>query len=123
MDFGRVRLANTARNIPTTATNIRPSAPDELATVSVILRHRTPAPASLETQNTPLTLKDFAAHYGADPGDIDKVRKFAIGHGLTVSEVNPARSTITLSGSLNSLDRAFGVNLKSFEMAGTKHRA
>jgi kumamolisin len=59
---------------------------DDLATVSVILRHRTPAPASLEAHYTPLMREDFAAHYGADPNDIDKVRKFASAHGLTVRE-------------------------------------
>ena len=38
----------------------------------------------------------FAARYGADPAEIDKVAAFVRGHGLTVEETNAARRIVVV---------------------------
>jgi hypothetical protein len=40
-----------------------------------------------------LKREDFAQQFGADPGDIADVKKFAVAHGVAVVQEHPARRT------------------------------
>jgi kumamolisin len=59
--------------------------------------------------------EDFARRFGADPGDIATVRKFAEAHGLAVTQADAARRTVVLAGTVAQFNDAFGVDLRQFE--------
>jgi kumamolisin len=59
--------------------------------------------------------EDFARQYGADPRDLDAVRKFAQAHGLAVAQEDAARRTVILAGTVAQFNDAFGVDLQQFE--------
>lgn len=99
--------------------------PNERISVSVLLRPRNPlsdlsSAKHLGTnlqQRSYLSREEFAAQYGADPGDVAKVEAFAHDNNLTVVEANLARRTVVLSGALSALSTAFGVKLVNYAHA------
>jgi kumamolisin len=60
--------------------------------------------------------QEFERTHGADPGDLDKVRKFAQESHLSIHEngTELARRTVVLSGTVSALEKAFGVELKEY---------
>lgn len=62
-----------------------------------------------------LSYDDFAANYGADPLDIQKVENFAYNHSLDVLEVIAAQRRVVLSGTVANFSAAFAVDLKKYE--------
>ena len=71
---------------------------------------------------TYLTRDEYALAYGADPSDIQKVEQFAKTHGLVVVSSDAARRSVVLSGTVKSLNAAFGVSLQQFEHEGGTYR-
>ena len=69
-----------------------------------------------------LQREDFAQQYGADPSDIEAVKKFAGSHHLTVVQEDPARRTVVLAGTVAHCNDAFGVDLERFEHEGGTYR-
>ena len=65
---------------------------------------------------------DFAAAYGADPADIERVKAFASGQGLVVVQADAARRTVILSGTVAQFEAAFGVELQDFEFDDGSYR-
>ncbi len=59
---------------------------------------------------------DFENAHGADPADLDKIKKFAQEFGLKVHETGTelARRTVMLSGTVSNLQKAFHVELKEY---------
>jgi len=104
--------------------------PAERLEVSVVLRHRATdilkdRVAKLATGERPdrhLSREEFAQQFGADPADIAAVRKFASAHGLAVVEEDAARRTVVLSGTVTQFNKAFGVDLQTFEHPGGTYR-
>jgi kumamolisin len=59
---------------------------------------------------------------GADPASLQTIESFARDHGLTVVESNAAERTVTLRGTADQMNKAFGTNLEWFQSAdGTRH--
>ena len=52
--------------------------------------------------------------HGADPADVEKIRKFAQEFGLKVEAVDLARRTVKVSGTVANLQKAFAVQLKEY---------
>jgi kumamolisin len=69
-----------------------------------------------------LTREEFTATYGADPRDLARVEAFAQRHGLTVTEVSPAKRSLVLSGTVAAFCDAFGVSLATYEYWGGTYR-
>jgi len=69
-----------------------------------------------------LTRQQFAEHYGASPGDLDRVATFAREHGLTVVESSIPKRTVKLSGTVEQMNRAFGVDLGRYESPNGAYR-
>jgi kumamolisin len=69
-----------------------------------------------------MTREELAAAYGADPRDLAQVEDFAQGHGLTVTEVSPAKRSVVLSGTVAAFCDAFGVSLATYEYWGGTYR-
>src|SRR5260370_3507546 len=59
---------------------------------------------------------EFENAHGADPADLDKIKKFAQEFGLKVLETGTelARRTVILSGTVSNLQKAFNVELKEY---------
>jgi kumamolisin len=104
--------------------------PAERLEVTILLRHR--AAHALRdrlkdlhrTSGRPAHIKreEFAQQFGADPSDIEEVKKFARSHSLTVVQESPARRTVILAGTVAQLNGAFGVDLERFEHDGGSYR-
>jgi kumamolisin len=104
--------------------------PAERLEVTVLLRHRA-ADALRDrvkqlhrsgSQADHLKREDFAQQFGADPKDIEEVKKFASSHGLTVVQESPARRSVVLAGTVAQFNRAFGVDLQRLEHEGGSYR-
>ncbi len=62
-----------------------------------------------------MSREQFAADYGANPGDLAKIEAFAHQHNLTVVEASQPRRTVVLAGTISALSAAFGVYLANYE--------
>ena len=104
--------------------------PAERLEVTVLLRHRAANALrervkqlhSATGQAEHIKREDFAQQFGADPSDIQEVKKFANSHGLTVVQESPARRSVVLAGTVAQFNRAFGVDLERFEHEGGSYR-
>jgi kumamolisin len=102
---------------------IGPTDPHQLIEISVILRHRQ-VMASAGAGSRFLSHQEFAAHYGADPDHVDKVRKFAEDHNLKVLERGDEvmRRTVTLAGTAAKMEKAFGIELVDYDHPDGNYR-
>ena len=69
-----------------------------------------------------MTHEEFSAYYGADLRDLGKIEEFALGHGLTVTEVSVPKRSVVLAGTTAAFCHAFGVSLASYEYWGGTYR-
>jgi kumamolisin len=101
---------------------IHNSHPDQTIEVSVRLRSKSEAQrATLKSSMEKPGFKamsrvEFESTHGADPADVEQIKKFAQEYGLTVRETGTelARRTVMLSGTVSNLQRAFNVELKEY---------
>ncbi|MDQ1474486.1 MAG: kumamolisin [Bryobacterales bacterium] len=87
--------------------------PNEPITATLMLRRRTeelPRPGSSR-----VTREEFADLYGANPDDIALVEQFAAENDLTVGEIDLARRSVVLSGTVANMGEAFGTQLRLFQ--------
>jgi hypothetical protein len=128
---GYVELAGSERRASATARRLSPAEPTEEFTVTIVLRRR-PDGQSLPTVedflNIPpserprMSQSEFASRYGASQEDIDAVTAFATDEGLAVVETNAARRTVVVRGTVEQMNRAFGVDLGAYELSVMPHR-
>src|SRR5690348_16545351 len=81
---------------------------NERIEISVIVRPRHELNDLESEQNQPMSREQFAAKYGADPADLQRVEKFAKEYNLAVVESSCARRTIRLEGRAADISAAFG---------------
>jgi kumamolisin len=112
----RIAIRGTEHAMLSGARPVGPIDPHQLIEVSVILKHRQELP-KLTGMGERLNHNDFARTYGADPSHIDKIRQFAREHNLQVIERGDEvlRRTVTLAGTAANMEKAFSVELTSFE--------
>jgi kumamolisin len=87
--------------------------PKSFVAVTVLLRRRNsdlPEPGTAT-----LSRDEFASRFGADPADVVPVERFATENDLTVVEVNLARRSVVLSGTVADMNEAFGTELLLFQ--------
>ncbi len=80
--------------------------PTEVATVTVYLRGSGGEPTTGR-----LSRAEYASTHGAAPADVDAIRTFAAANGLSIEDVDLARRSVQLAGSLGALSTAFGTAL------------
>lgn len=102
---------------------IGPTDPHQLIEVSVILKHRNQLPEP-EEQERFLSHSDLAKNYGAEPGQVDKIRQFARENNLQILERGDEvlRRTITLAGTAAAMEKAFSVELAEYEYEDGTYR-
>jgi kumamolisin len=84
----------------------------ERAEVTLVLRRRAELPADIVAGPTVLASDELAGRYGADPADVDLVRRALTGVGLEITEVHPATRRVKAAGTIGQLSGAFGVTLQ-----------
>ena len=117
----RTVLEKSERKAPAQATHLGRTSPQQIISVSVIVRRKNALHLS-ELKGRRLSHAEFNEQYGAAPADFDSIRAFAQHHGLQVDEAasSLARRTIVLKGTAEAMERAFGVELNSYE--DTRHK-
>lgn len=104
--------------------------PAERMEVSVIVRRkaaaamrsRVVAMAAGDRTGAIMSRAEFAHAHGAEAADLAAVRKFAVGHGLSVVQEHAARRTVMLSGTAGQFCTAFAVQLHQMEHGGGTYR-
>jgi len=61
-----------------------------------------------------MTPGDFVEQFGPTLADVEAVKVFALGQGLSVDSVSANRSIVHVSGTASAVERAFGVNLNNY---------
>lgn len=117
---GYKRLAGSERHPVKGAEFLGASEAAEKLTVTITLRRRpdgAPLPDFEHFRKTPFSERQrmpeavFASQYGAHPDDVKRVEAFAHAHGLHVVEAHAARRTVKVQGSVEQMNKAFGVTL------------
>ena len=85
-----------------------------------MLRRRAEIPADIVEGPTVLTSDQLAEQYGADPADVDLVRRTLTGLGLEITAVHPASRRIKVAGTLGQLSSVFGAELRQVSSPAPK---
>lgn len=138
-----VPLKGSERVAATGAKAIGAANPDESLQVTVLLRSRAQAEdattrsnkattaehAAVEsllkqsaTERQHLTREQFLKQRGALEEDILKVEDFAHEYGLSISDTNLAKGSVSLSGTVANFSRAFNVELLNYEHPSGTYR-
>ena len=104
-------LCGTHREHPALSERVGLPPPDEIITLTLILRRRKPA-SDQHPITQRFTHQSLAESHGADPADIQAVEEFAADNRFTVSNLNPAARSVVIAGPLSALASAFGANLE-----------
>lgn len=115
-------ISGSERKPVSNANPIDNSPADQTIEVSVRLRSKAEAKraelkdALAKPGFQQMSRADFEKTHGADPADLEKIRKFAQEFGLKVRETGTelARRTVLLSGTVTNLQKAFNVELKEY---------
>jgi kumamolisin len=127
-----VRLPGSERYPSKEAQLLGPADPNEIFSVTIVLRRRPDGPPMPDFEyfaKTPPTERrrmpqdEFAAKYGAAQDDINKVVEFARSHDLKIVETNAARRTVVVSGTVAQMSKAFGVTLGRYQRVTSSRRA
>src|SRR5579862_536680 len=127
----RVALKNSNRTLLPSANLIGPADAAEQIQVTVRVRRGSnsgefPSDADLGSgrpaQRNYLTREEFASKYGARAGDIAAIRTFATKNGLQVVQVEAARRTVILGGTVGAFSKAFGTQAHLYSFQGHTYR-
>jgi kumamolisin len=112
----RVNLKGSERAPLAGAHSVGATDPHQLIEISVILKHRKPVP-SAEQNLRRITHAEFAAEHGANPADLELLKKFADENSLQVLERGDEimRRSVTVAGTAANMEKAFGVKLEDYE--------
>jgi kumamolisin len=110
--YALVPLPGSERAPLADATPAGPLDTAERAELTLVLRRRAEIPAEIVEGPTVLTRDELAEQYGADPADVNLVRRTAGDLGLEVTTVDPASRRVKVAGTLGQLSSAFGVTLR-----------
>ena len=70
-----------------------------------------------------MTHAEFAAQHGADPADMKKVTDYFQSQGLKVVETNDARRSVVVEGAVDSINKAFGVEMCDYDSPRGKYHS
>jgi kumamolisin len=104
------------------ATRVQDIAPDDQIGVTVVLRRRAGADLTpLDDADPAERRRRFAERAGADPEELEAVRRYLADAGLQVT-TDLGRRTVTATGTAQQVQAAFGVSLAHYEIGGTTYR-
>jgi kumamolisin len=138
-----VPLQGSERVVVSGARAIGAANPDESIQVTVLLRSRAQAEdaktkttkatasekAAVESilqkraaERQHLTREQFLAQRGALEEDVQKIEEFAHAYGLSISDTNLAKGSVTLSGTVANFSKAFNVELQNYTFSEGSYR-
>jgi len=128
--MAHVQLTGSEKNPLVGAKEIGPTNPNDEVEITLLLRHTNDhllkdhlsRLKNGERFARHFSREDIAYHFPAMPVDVESVEKFAADNGLLITQVDRARRTIMLKGTLENLSKAFKVELKTFEYEGKAFR-
>lgn len=109
----RVALRGSERQLMPQAQTVGNPDPNSWLSVTVLLRRRTTDVPEPGAQT--FSREEFAERFGANPDDVAPVEQFASDNDLTVGEVDLARRTIVLAGTVANMNEAFATELFLFQ--------
>jgi len=127
---GSFALERSEKQPMTGAHRVNSADPKETLTVSIRVRPKAGA-SELPFENLAeapnqqrkyLSREEFEAQSGASKSDFDQVAAFGKTHGLKVAEKNTATRTIKLSGTVEQMNAAFGVDLGYYQTSSETYR-
>jgi kumamolisin len=127
----RVSLKTSTRSLLSGSKQIGPTDAAEQIQVTVRVRRGSspsefPSDAELGSglpgQRNYLTREEFAVKHGARAADIAAIRTFAAENGLQVARVEAARRTVILGGTVETLSKAFGTELRHYSYQDRTYR-
>jgi kumamolisin len=83
----------------------------QVITVTVLLRRRAEVPAELVEGPQTISTSELGERYGANPADAQLVSEVLGSYGLTVTETHLASRRMMVSGTIASMQAAFGTTL------------
>jgi kumamolisin len=124
---GYQRLEKSVRSPRHGAQRVSAADPKETLSVTIRVRRRKDAPALADPSKAGkahkvLSHEAFASQYGAAQSDVDQVIAFAKEHGLAVVETSLPRRTVILSGNVEQMNAAFGVELGIYKSPTETYR-
>jgi kumamolisin len=119
----RVQLKGSTRAELPAGQDAGPADPNQQIEVTVLLRRASPSEfpslaemaARLPRERKYLTREEFARLHGPSEADLEKVRGFAKEQNLKVVSENRGSRVVKLSGTVQSFNSAFGVELRRYE--------
>jgi kumamolisin len=109
----RLAIPGSERQQIPNSTVIGPPDPNEIMSATIVLRRRNanlPPPGAAT-----ISRADFAERFGADAGDAKQVEQFAAENDLTIVEIDLARRSVVLAGTVANMSEAFGTQLCIFQ--------
>jgi kumamolisin len=119
-----IRLEGSERRPSPNAKLLKPADPKERFSVTIVLRRRPDGETlpdfdyfmkTAPSDRRRLSETEFVSKFGASDEDIDKVKDFAVKNDLKIEETNAARRSIVVSGTVDQMNKAFGVSLGIYE--------
>jgi len=99
------------RFLPATVRYLGAPAPDLPLDVTLVLRRRQPLQLPIPVPER----ADFAARFGADPADVERLRALGRRHGMQERACDLGCRTLHWRGSATALQQVFGVQLGRFQ--------
>jgi kumamolisin len=117
----RIVLPRSTRAVPAHATHIGRTDPQQILSVSVIVKRKNPLDLHALGGQI-LSHADFDEQFAADPATFAALRVFAHENGLTVDESasSLSRRTLVVRGPVQAMEKAFGVELHDYEDTTTR---
>jgi kumamolisin len=120
----RLVLPGSERPSFTQATDQTLAPSSKKLTVSVIVKRKNPLKTANRLGKQRLTRAQYRQLHGADPAAIKLLQSFAKEFGLAIvaDPSGPSRRTIQLTGTIDAMQRAFGVTLRHTTIDGATYR-
>ncbi len=104
-------LPGSERHSTADTRTTRPVQDDEPIAVTVVLRRRAELPDELVTGAGTVSRNELTRRFGADPADVEQVRRVLTGQGLTVTEVDEGQRRVGVTGPAWALRHTFGARM------------
>jgi kumamolisin len=114
-----VKLIGSERREPSNAELAGELSGQEIMTVTVVLHRANKLPDLFHNVKTFFDRLTFGHHHGASPLSMQLMERFAHFHQLTVVNADLTKRRVILSGTVNQMTAAFGVQLASYRSRKT----
>lgn len=107
--------ASTRTTSSSSVRYVGPHDPTAIVDVTLVFRHRS-APPAVAWPQAAMARTDYADQHGADPAEVARLRAFSRKHGMRELACHMDQRTLHLSGTVQSMKDAFGVDMGQYAM-------